>query len=69
MTNIVLLLTNDKLQEVQSFYATNKVIRNAPGVVFAAKLADTAITVYKSGKVMFQGMVQSARLLAGVLPR
>ncbi|WP_342558792.1 ribonuclease HIII [Metasolibacillus sp. FSL K6-0083] len=55
MTNIVLLLTNDKLQEVQSFYATNKVIRNAPGVVFAAKLADTAITVYKSGKVMFQG--------------
>ncbi|WP_042474835.1 ribonuclease HIII [Bacillus ndiopicus] len=55
MTNIVLLLTNDKLQEVQNFYASNLVNRKAPGVIFAAKLADTAITVYKSGKVMFQG--------------
>ena len=32
-----------------------KVERSAPGVIFAAKLADTAITIYKSGKVMFQG--------------
>ena len=36
-------------------YASSKVVRNAPGVVFAAKLPDTAITAYKSGKVLFQG--------------
>ncbi|WP_107840735.1 ribonuclease HIII [Metasolibacillus meyeri] len=55
MTNIVLLLTNDQVQEVKNAYAKNQVSRNAPGVVFAAKLTDTSITAYKSGKVMFQG--------------
>lgn len=38
-----------------SHYMTDKIDRKAPGVVFAAKLTDTAITAYKSGKVMFQG--------------
>lgn len=55
MTNIVLQLSQDELIKVQSYYASDRVERNAPGVVFAAKLIDTAITVYKSGKVMFQG--------------
>ncbi|MEC1180466.1 ribonuclease HIII [Metasolibacillus meyeri] len=55
MTNIVLLLTNDQVQEVKNAYAKNQVSRNAPGVIFAAKLTDTSITAYKSGKVMFQG--------------
>ncbi|WPK10706.1 ribonuclease HIII [Lysinibacillus louembei] len=55
MTNIVLLLTNEQVQEVKNAYVKNQVSRNAPGVVFAAKLADTSITAYKSGKVMFQG--------------
>ena len=55
MTNIVLQLSHDELVKVQSYYASDRVERNAPGVVFAAKLRDTAITVYKSGKVMFQG--------------
>ena len=55
MTNIVLQLSMEELEKVQRYYASNRVQRNAPGVVFAAKLADTAITVYKSGKVMFQG--------------
>ena len=55
MTNIVLQLSQDELIKVQSYYASNRVERNAPGVVFAAKILDTAITVYKSGKVMFQG--------------
>lgn len=55
MTNIVLLLTNEQVQEVKNAYGKNQVSRNAPGVVFAAKLADTSITAYKSGKVMFQG--------------
>ena len=55
MTNIVLLITADEQKKVQSYYHTDRVDRNAPGVIFAAKLPDTAITMYKSGKLMFQG--------------
>ncbi len=38
-----------------AYYASHFVERKAPGVIFAAKLPDTAITMYKSGKLMFQG--------------
>lgn len=55
MTNIVILLSADQQKKVQTYYASNRVERNAPGVIFAAKLSDTAITMYKSGKLMFQG--------------
>ncbi|WP_404427048.1 ribonuclease HIII [Ureibacillus chungkukjangi] len=55
MSNIVLLLSTDQQNKVKSYYASSAVERKAPGVIFAAKLPDTAITVYKSGKVMFQG--------------
>ncbi len=55
MTNIVLQLSTEQQNKVKSSYDSYKVERNAPGVVFAAKLPDVAVTVYKSGKVMFQG--------------
>ena len=55
MTNIVLLLEATKIEQVKHSYMNYKIDRNAPGVVFAAKLPDTSITVYKSNKVMFQG--------------
>lgn len=55
MSNQVLVLTENEIAKVIQFYATNKIIRNAPGVMFAAKTSDTSITVYKSGKVLFQG--------------
>ncbi len=55
MTNIVLQLTSDDQQKVKDFYKDHLIERKAPGVIFAAKLFDTAITAYKSGKVMFQG--------------
>ena len=55
MSQSVLQLDKAKLEKLISHYAKLKVSRNAPGVVFAAKLPDTAITVYKSGKVLFQG--------------
>ncbi len=55
MSNIVLQLSSELQNQVKSYYASSKIDRNAPGVVFAAKLSDTAITIYKSGKVMFQG--------------
>lgn len=55
MTNIVLLCTAEQQQKIQLFYKGSIIERKAPGVIFAAKLSDTAITAYKSGKVMFQG--------------
>lgn len=55
MSNIVLLIPSNVQKEVMSFYASNFVERKAPGVIFAAKLSDTSITLYKSGKLMFQG--------------
>lgn len=56
MSNIVLQLSIHQQNQVKSYYKSFLVDRNAPGVIFAAKLPDTAITIYKSGKVMFQGM-------------
>lgn len=55
MSQSVLQLEKAKLEKLIDHYAALKVTRNAPGVVFAAKLPDTAITAYKSGKVLFQG--------------
>lgn len=53
MSNIVLLISTTAQKEVMSYYANYYVERKAPGVEFAAKLPDTAITMYKSGKCMF----------------
>ena len=55
MSNTVLLMKPNEIEKVKAHYMKFKVERSAPGVIFAAKLADTAITIYKSGKVMFQG--------------
>lgn len=55
MSNIVLQLNESEQKKIIDFYLNKKVARNAPGVVFAAKLSDAVITAYKSGKVMFQG--------------
>ncbi|TQR19861.1 ribonuclease HIII [Psychrobacillus vulpis] len=55
MSNEVLLLQPTEIEKVKDHYSKFRVERSAPGVVFAAKLVDTAVTIYKSGKVMFQG--------------
>lgn len=55
MSNEVIVLSATQLKEVMSHYASNRIERKAPGVIFAAKLSDTSITAYKSGKVLFQG--------------
>ena len=55
MSNQVIQLNTNEMKKVFSHYETVKITRNAPGVVFAAKLPDTSITAYKSGKVLFQG--------------
>lgn len=55
MANIVLKLAQEKIDSLRETYQQYAVTRNAPGVVFAAKLPSVAVTVYSSGKVMFQG--------------
>ncbi|MCG3089336.1 ribonuclease HIII [Sporosarcina cyprini] len=64
MSQQVIVLGKEELNRLMKHYENNKIHRNAPGVVFAAKLNDTAITVYKSGKVLFQG-AGSTREAAG----
>ena len=55
MGNQVIVVDHEEMKNVMAHYAQSKVDRNAPGVAFAAKTPDTAITAYKSGKVLFQG--------------
>lgn len=55
MSNQVIVVNETEMKKVMNHYKSFKVYRNAPGVVFAAKTTDTAITIYKSGKVLFQG--------------
>lgn len=63
MSNQVLQLTDHKIEKVIAAYTASKVVRNAPGVRFAAKTSDTSITVYNSGKVLFQGAGASREAL------
>ncbi len=55
MAQAVLQLSTHDVNKIIQYYANKKIDRHAPGVVFAAKLSSVAITVYKSGKVLFQG--------------
>lgn len=55
MANSVIILSDKKLTELKAYYASDRVTRNAPGVVFAAKTKNASITAYRSGKVLFQG--------------
>ena len=55
MSNHVIIVDHQEIKNIMTHYTKSEVVRNAPGVVFAAKTFDTAITVYKSGKVLFQG--------------
>lgn len=55
MSNEVIQASPQTIAQIKKFYTKEAVTRNAPGVVFAAKTANASITVYKSGKVLFQG--------------
>lgn len=56
MLNVVLQLSEEKLDHIKKYYGPHQVERNGPGIIFAAKIEDTTITIYRSGKVMFQGI-------------
>ncbi|WP_411567635.1 DUF3378 domain-containing protein [Sporosarcina sp. GW1-11] len=47
MSNQVIVLNENEMSNMFQFYASSKITRNAPGVIFAAKIADTPITAYK----------------------
>jgi ribonuclease HIII len=55
MSNTVLKLPEESLLQVIEHYSAKKIAAKAPYVRFTAKLADAVVTVYTSGKVMFQG--------------
>ena len=53
--NVVIQVNQQTQERIMEYYMKNKVDRQAPGVLFSAKLPTCVITIYKSGKVMFQG--------------
>ena len=55
MSNVVLKLPEESLLQIISHYANKKTAAKAQYVRFTAKLPDAVVTVYSSGKVMFQG--------------
>ncbi|MFD1030439.1 ribonuclease HIII [Metaplanococcus flavidus] len=55
MSNVVLKLPEESLLQIISHYGNKKTPAKAQYVRFTAKLPDTVVTVYNSGKVMFQG--------------
>ncbi|WP_033544008.1 ribonuclease HIII [Planococcus sp. CAU13] len=55
MSNVVLKLPEESLLQIISHYDNKKMPAKAQYVRFTAKLPDTVVTVYNSGKVMFQG--------------
>ncbi len=55
MTNSVLKLPEEALKRLITHYLNKEITTKNPHARFAAKLPDTMITVYTSGKVMFQG--------------
>ena len=55
MTNSVLKLPEEALKRLIAHYQNKEITTKNPHARFAAKLPDAMITVYSSGKVMFQG--------------
>ncbi|WP_422123001.1 ribonuclease HIII [Planococcus sp. X10-3] len=55
MSNVVLKLPEESLLQIINHYNNKKTAAKAQYVRFTAKLPDTVVTVYNSGKVMFQG--------------
>ncbi|TWT26323.1 ribonuclease HIII [Planomicrobium sp. CPCC 101110] len=55
MSNVVLKLPEESLLRVIAYYKNQQAAAKAQYVRFTAKLPDAVVTVYTSGKVMFQG--------------
>ncbi|MFV0557941.1 MAG: ribonuclease HIII [Enterococcus sp.] len=55
MTPIIIKVTPQKMKQLQMAYATHLINNKVPYTNFVAKVNQTTITAYTSGKVMFQG--------------
>ncbi|MBO4245931.1 MAG: ribonuclease HIII [Bacilli bacterium] len=53
---IVFKLSNNLKPKVIKYYEDKQVLKKPPYSVFQAREADTVITLYESGKIMFQGI-------------
>lgn len=51
----VIKVTKDTMKKMHSFYDKNRSNKNVPYTDFVAKVGNTTITAYTSGKVVFQG--------------
>lgn len=56
MANVVLKVSNKTREKMIKYYEDKKRDKVIPYVVFQAQDLDTVITMYESGKVMFQGI-------------
>ncbi|MGI6155425.1 MAG: ribonuclease HIII [Enterococcus lemanii] len=55
MAPVVLKLSKTEIDKIKKFYHNDKIDKNIPYTEFIAKTNQTTITIYTSGKVMFQG--------------
>ena len=55
MSNMVIQPSPAQFEAIKKAYAHASVSKLAPGMIFAAALPDVRVSMYKSGKVMFQG--------------
>lgn len=56
MANVVLKVSENTRKKMIKYYEDKKRDKKIPYVVFQAQDLDTVITMYESGKVMFQGV-------------
>lgn len=55
MASTTLQLSNETIEKLKQFYASNQIQTKNPYAAFTAKIDDCTITVYTSKKVLFQG--------------
>lgn len=55
MATVVLNLTQEQIEKVESHYEAYLSDKHPAGSIFVAKVPNCTITAYRSGKVMFQG--------------
>ena len=53
---IVYKISDNTMNEMKEYFEDKKRLKTPPYAVFQADEADTVVTLYESGKVMFQGI-------------
>ena len=53
---IVYKISDNTMNEMKEYFEDKKRLKTPPYAIFQADEADTVVTLYESGKVMFQGI-------------